>query len=130
VELWSWSRGKGKLQELSLVVGKAVLTLYSPLRPLSHNVNPQDGAQDIVVWIMALHDDREETIVNEELIQGNTKIRRRNKDREIAYYDNEAEYYHEERAAFEEQYDDDEQCAIPPDLRQQRGAVSPCINGA
>ena len=29
------------------VVGKAVLTLYPPLRPLSHNVNPRDGAQDI-----------------------------------------------------------------------------------
>jgi hypothetical protein len=39
----------GKLQELFLVsvVGKAVLTLYPPLRPLSHNVNPRDGAQDI-----------------------------------------------------------------------------------
>jgi hypothetical protein len=30
------------------VVGKAVLTLYSPLRPLSHDANPRDGAQDIV----------------------------------------------------------------------------------
>jgi hypothetical protein len=28
-------------------VGKAVLTLHPPLRPLSHNVNPRDGAQDI-----------------------------------------------------------------------------------
>jgi hypothetical protein len=39
----------GKRQELFLVsvVGKAVLTLYPPLRPLSHNVNPRDGAQDI-----------------------------------------------------------------------------------
>jgi hypothetical protein len=48
---WSWGRGKslrGKLQELSLwVVGKAVLTLHPPLRPLSHNVNPRDGAQDM-----------------------------------------------------------------------------------
>ena len=31
------------------VVGKAVLTLYPPLRPLSHNVNPRDGAQDIPI---------------------------------------------------------------------------------
>jgi hypothetical protein len=30
-------------------VGKAILTLYPPLRPLSHNVNPRDGAQDI--WL-------------------------------------------------------------------------------
>jgi hypothetical protein len=29
------------------VVGKAVLTLHPPLRPLSHNANPRDGAQDI-----------------------------------------------------------------------------------
>jgi hypothetical protein len=28
-------------------VGKAVLTLHPPLRPLSHNVNLRDGAQDI-----------------------------------------------------------------------------------
>jgi hypothetical protein len=27
---------------------KAVLTLHPPLRPLSHNVNPRDGAQDMV----------------------------------------------------------------------------------
>jgi hypothetical protein len=39
----------GKLQELFpiSVVGKAVLTPYPPLRPLNHNVNPRDGAQDI-----------------------------------------------------------------------------------
>jgi hypothetical protein len=39
----------GKLQELFLisVVGKAVLTLYPPPRPLSHNVNPRDGAHDM-----------------------------------------------------------------------------------
>jgi hypothetical protein len=29
------------------VVGKVVLTLCPPLGPLSHNVNPRDGAQDI-----------------------------------------------------------------------------------
>jgi hypothetical protein len=36
----------------------------------------------------------------------NAKIRRRNKDREIAYYVEEAEYYLEERAYYEEQHDD------------------------
>jgi hypothetical protein len=35
------------------VVGKAVLTLYPPLRPLSHNVNPRDGAQDIALLALA-----------------------------------------------------------------------------
>jgi hypothetical protein len=30
------------------VVGKAVLTLHPPLRPLSHNANPWDGAQDML----------------------------------------------------------------------------------
>ena len=49
----SWSRGRGasrgKWQAAGAisVVGKAVLTLHPPLRPLSHNVNPRDGAQDI-----------------------------------------------------------------------------------
>jgi hypothetical protein len=55
----SWSRSRGvvvvvasdKLQELELgaipVVGKAVPTLHPPLRPLSHNANLRDGAQDI-----------------------------------------------------------------------------------
>jgi hypothetical protein len=48
VELWSWSRGKqGQAAGAISVVGKAVRTLYPPLRPLSHNVNPRDGAQDI-----------------------------------------------------------------------------------
>jgi hypothetical protein len=41
----------GKLQELSLpVVGKAVLTLYPPPRPLSHNVNPRDGRGPGYLW--------------------------------------------------------------------------------
>jgi hypothetical protein len=50
----SWSRGRGvvasgKWQAAGAisVVGKTVLTLYPPLRPLSHNVNPRDGAQDM-----------------------------------------------------------------------------------
>jgi hypothetical protein len=30
-------------------IGKAVLKLHPPLRPLSHNVNPRDGAQDITL---------------------------------------------------------------------------------
>jgi hypothetical protein len=48
VELWSWSRGKaGQAPGAISEVGKAVLTLYPPLRPLSHNVNPRDGPQDI-----------------------------------------------------------------------------------
>jgi hypothetical protein len=40
----------GKLQaaRVIFVVGKAVLTLHPPLRPLSHNANLRDGAQDIV----------------------------------------------------------------------------------
>ena len=40
----SW---QGQAAGATSVVGKAVLTLYPPLRPLSHNVNPRDGAQDI-----------------------------------------------------------------------------------
>jgi hypothetical protein len=46
--LWSWSRGKWQVascRSYIFVVGKAVLTLHPPLRPLSHNVNPRDGAQ-------------------------------------------------------------------------------------
>ena len=42
VESW-----QGQAAGAISVVGKAVLTLYPPLRPLSHNVNPRDGAQDI-----------------------------------------------------------------------------------
>ena len=41
VESW-----QGQAAGAISVVGKAVLTLYPPLRPLSHNVNPRDGAQD------------------------------------------------------------------------------------
>ena len=90
----------------------------------------------LVVWIIALYDDREETIVNEELIQEGKKerekkwmkserkrrkehkrkernrlLRQSKKDKEIAYYAEEFEYYYEERTALAEQYDD-EQCAI------------------
>jgi hypothetical protein len=50
----SWSRGRGVAESWQaagagdiFAVGKAVLTLHPPLRPLSHNVNPRDGAQDI-----------------------------------------------------------------------------------
>ena len=32
------------------VVGKVVLTLHLPMRPLSHNANPRNGAQDI--WLV------------------------------------------------------------------------------
>jgi hypothetical protein len=42
VESW-----QGQAAGAISVVRKAVLTLYPPLRPLSHNVNPRDGAQDI-----------------------------------------------------------------------------------
>jgi hypothetical protein len=42
VESW-----QGQAAGAISVEGKAVLTLYPPLRPLSHNVNPRDGAQDI-----------------------------------------------------------------------------------
>jgi hypothetical protein len=42
VESW-----QGQAAGATSVVGKAVLTLYPPLRPLSHNVNPRDGAQDM-----------------------------------------------------------------------------------
>jgi hypothetical protein len=31
-----------------------VLTLHPPLRPLSHNVNPRDGAQDITIQVSPL----------------------------------------------------------------------------
>ena len=83
-----------------------------------------------------MYDDREETIVNQELIQEEKKerkkqwikserkrrkehkrkernrlLRQSKKDKEVAYYAEEFEYYYEERAALEEQYDD-EQCAI------------------
>jgi hypothetical protein len=47
-ELWSWSRGKWQAAGAIFVVGKVPLTLHPPLRPLSHNANPRDGApQDI-----------------------------------------------------------------------------------
>ena len=42
VESW-----QGQAAGAISVVGKAVLTLYPPLRPLSHNVNPRNGAQDM-----------------------------------------------------------------------------------
>jgi hypothetical protein len=45
VESW-----QGQAAGAISVVGKAVLTLYSPLKPLSHNVNPRDGAQDMFNW--------------------------------------------------------------------------------
>jgi arginine/serine-rich splicing factor 4/5/6/transcription factor SPN1 len=73
----------------------------------------------VIAWITALKDGREETTITEELIQAgkkerkrkekkrerkkrkepkrkerNAELRRRTKAREIAYYDNEAEYYH------------------------------------
>jgi hypothetical protein len=47
-ESWSWSRGKWQAAGAIFVVGKAVLTLHPPLRPLSHNANPRDGAQDMM----------------------------------------------------------------------------------
>jgi hypothetical protein len=37
-----------------------------------------------IVWIIALHDDREETIVNEELIQEGKKEREKNGRKEKA----------------------------------------------
>jgi hypothetical protein len=37
VESWPWSRGKWQAAEATFVVGKAVLTLHPPRRPLSHN---------------------------------------------------------------------------------------------
>jgi hypothetical protein len=43
-ESWSWSRDKWQAAGAIFVVGKAVLTLHPPLRPLSHNANPRDGA--------------------------------------------------------------------------------------
>jgi hypothetical protein len=45
VESWSWSRGKWQAAGAISVVGKAVLTLHPPLRPLSHNINPRDGGR-------------------------------------------------------------------------------------
>jgi hypothetical protein len=51
VESWSWQvASPGGIS----VVGKAVLTLRPPLWPLSHNVNPRDGAQDITKLHYAL----------------------------------------------------------------------------
>jgi hypothetical protein len=44
-----------------VVVGKAVLTLYPPLRPLSHNVNPRDGAQDINGFVSIVDRDANQT---------------------------------------------------------------------
>jgi hypothetical protein len=44
VESW-----QGQATGAISVAGKAVLTLYPPLRPLSHNVNPRYGAQDITM---------------------------------------------------------------------------------
>jgi hypothetical protein len=41
-------RGKWQAAGAIAVVGKAVLTLHPPLRPPSHNVNPRDGAQDML----------------------------------------------------------------------------------
>jgi hypothetical protein len=46
VVVGSW-QGQGQAAGAASVVGKAVLTLYPPLRPLSHNANPRGGAQDI-----------------------------------------------------------------------------------
>jgi hypothetical protein len=43
-----------KLQAI-FVVGKAALTLHPPQRPLSHNVNPRDGAQDMVRAALNTH---------------------------------------------------------------------------
>jgi hypothetical protein len=37
------------------VAGKAVHTLYPPLGPLSHNANPRDGAQDIMLCYYSPH---------------------------------------------------------------------------
>jgi hypothetical protein len=48
VESWQVWQAAGAI----FVVGKAVLTLHPPLRPLSHNVNSRDGAQDIHVNLM------------------------------------------------------------------------------
>jgi hypothetical protein len=44
----SWSRGKWQAAGAIFEVGEVVLTLHPPLRPLSHNANPRDGAQDII----------------------------------------------------------------------------------
>jgi hypothetical protein len=55
-ESWSWSRGKWQAAGAISVVGKAVRTLYPPLRPLSHNVNLRDGAQDMLVVIATATD--------------------------------------------------------------------------
>jgi hypothetical protein len=48
---WSrgkWSRGKWQAAGVISVVGKVALTLYPPLRPLSHNnVNHRDGAEGV-----------------------------------------------------------------------------------
>jgi hypothetical protein len=46
VVVGSW---QGQAAGAISVVEKAVLTLPPPLRPLSHNANPRDGAQDILV---------------------------------------------------------------------------------
>jgi hypothetical protein len=43
---WSWGRA-WQAAGVILVVGKVVPTLHPPPSPLSHNVNPRDGAQDI-----------------------------------------------------------------------------------
>jgi hypothetical protein len=63
----------------------------------------------------------------------NAELRRRTKAREIAYYDNEAEYYLEERDYLEEQYDD-EQNAITTTRNTSRKcftiSASDCTRGA
>jgi hypothetical protein len=44
-----WGRDKWQAAGAIFAVGKAVLTLHPPLRPLGHNANPRDGAQDITM---------------------------------------------------------------------------------
>jgi hypothetical protein len=44
---YAYTHNKWQAAGAICVVRKAVLTLHPPLRPLSHNVNPRDGAQDI-----------------------------------------------------------------------------------
>ena len=89
----------------------------------------------MIVWILQKTTDIEEVIAainkkerkrkrkrkkEQKKKERNAKLRRRNKDREIAYYNEEAEYYREELAYYEEQYDDHHQSHIEEMLNDIR----------
>jgi hypothetical protein len=131
-----------RLPHAKAITGQIMLYLenFNKAAKCVQNRGPLSGGfiplRYLVVWIIALYDCREETIVNEELIQEEKKerkkqwmkserkrrkehkrkernrlLRQSKKDKEVAYYAEEFECYYEERAALEGQYDD-EQCDI------------------